>query len=91
MRLRYRFVFLVFVAGVVALYGLGRLRFRSRGWALLVLSPRFAAEAFYNGRDVSFMALFTVAMLTLAMLARRPGPLGCGCRALSFPNLPWFG
>ncbi|WP_380266707.1 hypothetical protein [Hymenobacter caeli] len=74
---RHGFVFLVFAAGVAALYGLGRLRFGSRrlallGAALLVLSPRFAAEAFYNGKDVGFMALFTVAMLALAWLARRP-------------------
>ncbi|OGX91063.1 hypothetical protein [Hymenobacter coccineus] len=74
---RHGFVFLVFVAGVVALYGLGRLRFGHRGWALLapallVLSPRFFAEAFYNGKDVGFMSLFTVAMLALAWLARRP-------------------
>ncbi|MGI4884561.1 MAG: hypothetical protein ACRYFR_06325 [Janthinobacterium lividum] len=75
---RHGFVFLVFVAGVVALYGLGRLRFGRRRWALLgaallVLSPRFFAEAFYNGKDVGFMALFTVAVLALAWLARRPG------------------
>ncbi|WP_161599467.1 hypothetical protein [Hymenobacter nivis] len=75
---RHGFVFLVFAAGVAALYGLGRLRFGCRRWALLgaallVLSPRFAAEAFYNGKDVGFMALFTVAVLALAWLARRPG------------------
>ncbi len=74
---RHGFIFLVFVAGVVALYGLGRLRFRSRrlallGAALLVLSPRFSAEAFYNGKDVGFMALFTVAMLAVVWLARQP-------------------
>ena len=74
---RHGFVFLVFVAGVLALYGLGWLRFRDwrlalLGASILVLSPRFFAEAFYNGKDVGFMALFTVAMFTLAWLLRRP-------------------
>lgn len=74
---RHGFVFLVFVIGVAALYSLGKLRFGSRRWALLgaallVLSPRFFAEAFYNGKDVGFMALFTLAMLAIARLAQRP-------------------
>jgi len=74
---RHGFVFLIFVVGVAALYGLGRLRLGSRWWALLtpallVLSPRFFAEAFYNGKDVGFMCLFTLAMLAIAGLARRP-------------------
>jgi hypothetical protein len=74
---RHGFMFLVFVVGVVALYGLGQLRFRDWRWALLgaailVLSPRFFAEAFYNGKDVGFMALFTLAMLAISWLAKRP-------------------
>lgn len=74
---RHGFVFLVFVAGVLALYGLGWLRFRDwrlalLGAGMLVLSPRIFAEAFYNGKDVGFMALFAVAMCTLVWLLRRP-------------------
>ena len=74
---RHGFVFLVFGLGVAALYGLGRLRFGSRRLALvapvlLVLSPRFFAEAFYNGKDVGFMALFTVALWAIARLVQRP-------------------
>jgi hypothetical protein len=75
--IKHGFVFLVFAAGVLALYGLGWLRFRDwrlalLGAVMLVLSPRFFAEAFYNGKDVGFMALFTVAMLAVAWLAQRP-------------------
>ena len=76
---RHAVVFGVFGLGVLALYGLARLRFGD--WrlallppALLLLSPRFFAEAFYNGKDVGFMALLTVAMLALAWLVRRPAP-----------------
>jgi hypothetical protein len=84
---RHGFVFLVFVAGVLALYGLSWLRFRDwrlalLGAGLLVLSPRFFAEAFYNGKDVGFMALFTVAMLAVAWLTQRPTTgraLLCAC------------
>ncbi|MDJ0366140.1 hypothetical protein QMK33_13345 [Hymenobacter sp. H14-R3] len=77
-RLRHLLVFLVFVAGVAALYRLARLRYPAARWlpllaaAALVASPRFFAEAFYNGKDIVFMAAFTLAMLTLVRLAQRP-------------------
>jgi hypothetical protein len=102
---RHGFVFLVFVAGVLALYGLSWLRFRDwrlalLGAGLLVLSPRFFAEAFYNGKDVGFMALFTVAMLAVAWLqldapccvpAPPEQPLACACRAFCCPPSPSLG
>lgn len=74
---RHAVVFGVFALGVLALYGLARLRFGDWRLALLpptllLLSPRFFAEAFYNGKDVGFMALLTVAMLALARLVQRP-------------------
>ncbi len=75
--LRHLCVFLTFGLGVWALYGLGRARFGD--WRLgllvaaaLVASPRLFAEAFYNGKDVVYMALYTLAMLTLLRLLRRP-------------------
>ena len=75
--LRHLAVFLVFAAGVGALYGLARIRLRSWRWGLvvsaaLVLSPRFFAEAFYNAGDIVFMALFAVGVGTLVRLVRRP-------------------
>ncbi|AIZ63649.1 hypothetical protein PK28_08025 [Hymenobacter sp. DG25B] len=76
-RIRHLLIFLVFVAGVWALYRLAALRFRSWRWGLvaasaLVLSPRLFAEAFYNAQDGVFMALFAVAMYTMARLTQRP-------------------
>lgn len=77
-RLRHLLVFLVFAGGVVVLYRLARLRYPAARWlpllaaGALVLSPRFFAEAFYNGKDISFMVAFALAMLTLVRLAQRP-------------------
>lgn len=78
-RIRHLLIFLVFVAGVWALYRLATLRFSSWQWGLvaasaLVLSPRLFAEAFYNAQDGVFMALFALAMYTLARLTHRPTP-----------------
>lgn len=75
--LRHLAVFLVFMAGVWALYQLARVRLRSWRWglgvgSLLVLSPRFFAEAFYNASDIVFMALFTLGVWTLVRFLRRP-------------------
>lgn len=75
--LRHFAVFLVFTLGVWALYNVGRVRFRSWRWGLLVctllvLSPRFFAEAFYNGKDIVFLAFFTLGVYTLVRLLQRP-------------------
>jgi hypothetical protein len=74
---RHLSVFIVFMAGTWALYRIGRIRFGS--WrlglllsTLLVLSPRFFAEAFYNGKDIVFMAFFILGMYTLLRLLERP-------------------
>ena len=69
--------FLLFAAGSWAVYRLGTTRLGSWRWglvgaALLVLSPRIFAEAFYNYKDVVFLSLFALAMLTLTRLLRRP-------------------
>ena len=76
---RHLLIFLSFWVGCLALYGLAKLRFQSWRWGLvaagcLVVSPRFFAEAFFNGKDIVFMALFTLAMYTLARWLRRPTP-----------------
>ncbi|MBC6612366.1 hypothetical protein H8B15_15680 [Hymenobacter sp. BT507] len=75
--LRHLLIFGFFWASCWSLYGLARQYFGSWLWALLavgilVLSPRFFAEAFFNGKDIVFMACFTVAMHTLVRLLVRP-------------------
>lgn len=74
---RHLLVFSVFVCGVWVLYQLGKRRFHDWRWgllgaALLVVSPRFFAEAFYNGKDIVYMSFFALAMLTLLRLLARP-------------------
>jgi len=74
---RHLLIFLFFWVGCLAIYGLAKLRFQSWQWGLLaavclVLSPRFFAEAFFNGKDIVFMALFTLAMYTLVRFLHRP-------------------
>jgi hypothetical protein len=77
-RLRHLLVFLAFTGGLVVVYQLARLRYPRAHWlpllaaGALVLSPRFFAEAFYNGKDISFMVAFALGMLTLVRLAQRP-------------------
>ncbi|UOQ71994.1 hypothetical protein [Hymenobacter cellulosilyticus] len=75
--IRHFSIFLSFVLGTWALYKIALIRFQS--WklgllaaALLVLSPRIFADAFYNGKDLVFMAFFTVAVYTLVRLLERP-------------------
>ncbi|TYZ11519.1 hypothetical protein FY528_07465 [Hymenobacter lutimineralis] len=75
--LRHLLVFITFMLGAWGLYYIGKQRFRDWRWGLLgslllVASPRFFAEAFYNGKDVVFMSLFTLAVAGLLWLRRRP-------------------
>ena len=74
---RHSLVFGAFVGGVWALYQLGRHWLADWRWglltaALLVASPRIFAEAFYNGKDIVYLACFTLAMHTLLRLLARP-------------------
>ena len=75
--LRHAAVFLVSLGGLWALFRLGTLRFRDErlgllAAGLLVLSPRFFGESFYNGKDIPFMAAFTLGSYTLACLLEQP-------------------
>ncbi|SFQ27442.1 hypothetical protein [Hymenobacter arizonensis] len=75
--MRHLAVFLVCCVGTWALFKIGRVRFQktSIGLAvstLLLLSPRFFAESFYNGKDLVFVAVFTLGIYTLVRLLRRP-------------------
>ena len=75
--LRHAVVFLMSLGGIWALFKLATLRFRDERLGLLaaglfVLSPRFFGESFYNGKDLVFVAAFTLASYTLARLLARP-------------------
>ncbi|MBC6606935.1 hypothetical protein H8B13_08905 [Hymenobacter sp. BT188] len=74
---RHLCIFLVFVAGVYALFRLSSLYLKSWRWGLLttlllVLSPRLFADAFYNAKDIVFMALFTLSIYSLLCFIRQP-------------------
>jgi len=84
--LRHFCIFLVFVLGVWAIYRIGTRWLRDWRWGLLaaaalVLSPRFFAEAFFNGKDIVFMSLFALAVHTLTRLIERP----------TLPRAVWHG
>ena len=69
--------FLTFVLGVVALYRLGSMLFRSRAPALavagaLVLSPIIFGHAFFNSKDLPFLTFFSVAVYSLWRFLERP-------------------
>ncbi|QJX46881.1 hypothetical protein HMJ29_08015 [Hymenobacter taeanensis] len=75
--LRHLLIFGTFLLAVWGTYTVGRIRFAD--WrlgllaaAVLVLSPRIFAEAFFNGKDIMFMGLFALGMATLARLQERP-------------------
>ncbi|MGI4863187.1 MAG: glycosyltransferase family 39 protein [Janthinobacterium lividum] len=75
--LRHAAVFVISLGGLWALFRLASLRFRDErlgllAAGLLVLSPRFFAESFFNGKDIVFMAAFTLGVYTLARLLERP-------------------
>lgn len=74
---RHLTVYLTSLVGIWALFRLATLRFRDErlgllAAGLLVLSPRFFAESFYNGKDIPFVALFTLGIYTLVWLLERP-------------------
>lgn len=75
--LRHLLIYLLYCAGLLAFYGLARLRFADwrlalLGTAVLYFTPRLFADAFYNAKDGLFLAFFTVGVYTLARLLRRP-------------------
>ena len=86
--MRHLLTYLVFLGGVFAVYRMATRRFND--WRLglcaatmLVLSPRFFAEAFYNSKDVVFMACFAVATNTMLAFVTRPGIRSASLHALA--------
>ncbi|TGE26555.1 phospholipid carrier-dependent glycosyltransferase [Hymenobacter metallicola] len=86
--MRHLVTFFTVLGGVYGFYRLVTQRLGSwflglLGAALLVLSPRMFAEAFYNYKDLVFLAFFTLAMYTLTRLLRRPSWLWALSHALA--------
>lgn len=84
---RHLCTFLVFVAGVYALFRLSSLYLRSWRWGLLtalllVLSPRLFADGFYNAKDIVFMSLFTLSIYSLLRFIQQPSFLRALLHAL---------
>lgn len=74
---RHLATFLAFMVGVFAVYRLAARRFSNWAWGLvagtmLVVSPRFFAEAFYNDKDIVFMACIAIAMNTMVLFLEKP-------------------
>lgn len=76
-KLRHFLTFSVFVLGVFSVYKLASLRFNSSRIGLLsalmlVLSPRFFAEGFYNSKDLVFMSFFAIGLYTALRFLNSP-------------------
>lgn len=74
---RHLMTFLFFLLGAYALVNLIERRWQSWQWGLvgaglLILSPRFFAEAFYNSKDIVFMSAFVIALATMAAFLQTP-------------------
>lgn len=74
---RHLFTFLFFLAGVFAVYRMAQRRFND--WRIgliaatfLILSPRIFADAFYNDKDLVFLAVFAIAMNTSISFLVKP-------------------
>ena len=71
--LRHLLTFFVFWLGLIAIYHAAKLRFSHWGYALLastllLTSPRLYGEAFYNSKDIVFMACCAASLYTLTRL-----------------------
>lgn len=74
---RHLLTFLVNLIGLVAVYLLAKRRFHD--WRigllaaiLLIVSPRFFAESFYNSKDIVFMSLFALATYSAISFVLKP-------------------
>jgi hypothetical protein len=79
LEVRHLSTFAIFFAGVLAFYLLATRIAGSWRWgliaaAMLAISPRLFAHAFFNSKDVPFLAVFIVGALTLHRLGERPSP-----------------
>lgn len=75
--MRHLVTFVAFFIAVCFFYLICRNRFDSwkmglLGCAILVLSPRIFADAFYNQKDLGFLSVFVVSIYTLLKFIERP-------------------
>ncbi len=73
---RHLLTFLTFFISSCCIYFLSLQLFKKEKWALVaflfyILSPRIFAEAFYNCKDVAFLSLFTISLLTFYQFTRK--------------------
>jgi hypothetical protein len=86
--MRHLLTFLLFFAAVVVFYRVLRRRFHSRlvglaGTAVLVLSPRIFADAFYNSKDLALLSAYVFSLATLGRFLRRPAGGSAALHALA--------
>jgi hypothetical protein len=85
--LRHLDVFLSFWAGGLALFALVTKKFRDwkmglLGSAMLFLSPVLFGNAFFNSKDIPFLSLYIIGLLTLLLFLERPNLWTAGLHAL---------
>ncbi len=73
--MRHFYLFLNYYAAMICFYHLIKGRLKNRGLALtgtamLILSPRFFAESFYNNKDILFLAWYIIAIFFLVRWLR---------------------
>jgi hypothetical protein len=75
--LRHYMTFLVWFIALVFFYRLLHLRFKNPAFSLIgvifmILSPRIFADAFYNSKDVIFLAFYIISTYTLVIFLKKP-------------------
>jgi hypothetical protein len=86
--MRHLLNYIVFLIGVASVFKLLEYRFGDwrpalLGAFLLVLSPRFFAESFYNTKDIVFMSFFALAMMTMMRFLVEPSVRTAALHALA--------
>lgn len=84
--IRHLDVFLSFWVGCLAFFWLVRKKFKSwkmglLGSAFLVASPVIFGNAFYNSKDIPFLAVYIISLCTLTLFLERPGWLTAAAHA----------
>ncbi len=74
---RHLMTFLVFFAGIFAVFKLAERRFEDWRFGIVaalfvILNPRLFAESFYNDKDLVFMAMFAISMNTAVVFLQKP-------------------
>ena len=75
--LRHYLTFLVWFIALIFFYRLLQLRFQNAAFSLvgvvfMILSPRIFADAFYNSKDIVFLAFYIISTYTLVKFLQHP-------------------